>query len=265
MYEELYERIPDPEAYKERIGLGGAELKADKESLDRIIYSHLTHVAFENLDTWGRGVAPELGIKKLYEKIVLRRRGAWCFELNSLMNAFLKELGFETYLVVSHVMGVRKEIHPPAHCSIVVTIDGEKYFCDVGFGGPVPFGAMPFSGESRFGFHIAHEGMYTKLCNEVAGYVALQFKDIPADSVELVPLNYYISQTPESIFRNEFHVNIRYPDGSAAISENQFKLRRGDERIERDLVMEEIPAVLKEYFYIDPESVHFRNLGPNPN
>ena len=110
MYEELFAPIPDPEAYKERIGLGGVELKADIESLNRIIASHLTHVAFENLDTWGRGVAPDIRINYLFDKIVKNKRGGWCFELNSLMNAFLHKLGFETYMVVSHVMAGREEL-----------------------------------------------------------------------------------------------------------------------------------------------------------
>ncbi len=265
MYEELYEPIPDAGAYIERIGLAGVELKADKESLDRIIFSHLTHVAFENMDTWGRGVWPELGIKALFDKIVTRRRGGWCFELNSLLNAFLRELGFETYLVAAHVMAGREELNPPAHCSIIVILDGEKYFCDVGYGGPVPFGALKFSGESRFGFHICREGAYTKLYNEVADYVALQFKDVPVSPVELIPMNFYISQIPTSPFRNELRVNIRYPDGSAALVEGNFKLRRGEEVIDKQVEAEELPALLEEYFHICPDSVTFRPFGPNSN
>lgn len=264
MYEELYERLPDAAAYMERIGLGGAELRADLESLDRIISSHLTHVAFENMDTWGRGVCPELGIGKLFDKIVTRRRGGWCFELNSLLNAFLKELGFETYMVASNVIAGREEIGPPSHCSVVCIIDGQKYFCDVGYGGPVPFGGLSFSGESRLGFHLERDGAFVKLVNEAQGRVESQFRDMPVMAVEFIPMNYYISQIPTSPFRNQLHLNLRLPDGSASLVERDFKFRRGKEKLERQIEISELPEVLEKYFGICPEGVSMREIGPFP-
>ncbi|MBE7016914.1 MAG: arylamine N-acetyltransferase [Ruminococcaceae bacterium] len=261
MYEELYERIPDAAAYMERIGLGGVELKNDRESLDRIIYSHLTNVPFENIDCWAMGKCPELGIKKLFDKIVTRRRGGWCFELNSLLNAFLRELGFETYMVAANVMAGREEIHPPAHCVIVCIIEGKKYLCDVGYGGSVPFGALSFSGESRFGFHLEKDGFYIKLINEFSGREEIRFKDIPAAAVELIPMNYYISQLSTSPFRNQIRVNLRLRDGSAGIIEHEFKMRRGEERIEKFIDTKDLPDILEKYFGISEEGLVLREIG----
>lgn len=261
MYEELYERIPDAAAYAERIGLGGVQLKADKESLDRIIYSHLTHIPFENIDSWALGACPELGIKKLYDKIVVRRRGGWCFELNSLLNAFLRELGFETYMAAANVMMGREEMYPPAHCVIVCVIEGQKYLCDVGYGGTAPFGAISFSGESRFGFHLEKEGLYIKLINEFSQREETRFKDVPVMPVELIPMNYYISQISTSPFRNELRMNLRLPDGSAGIVEHEFKFRRGKERIEKYIEMQDLPEILEKYFGIPAEGVPMRKIG----
>ncbi len=264
MYEELYERLPDVGSYMERIGLGTEELRADLESLDRIISSHLTHVAFENMDCWGRGDCPDLRIRQLYDKIVTHRRGGWCFELNSLLNAFLHEIGFETYMVAANVMAGREEMFPPAHCVIVCTIEGEKYLCDVGYGGPVPFGGLSFSGESRYGFHLEHDGIYTKLINEFSGNEELRFKDIPAKAVELVPMNFYISQIPTSPFRNQLRLNLRLPNGSVSVVEHEFKLRRGEERVEKYIEAEDLPDILEEYFGICPDTVSIRAIGPFP-
>ncbi len=261
MYEELYERIPDAAAYMERIGLGGAELKADKESLDRIIYAHLTHVPFENIDSWALGACPELGIKKLFDKIVVRRRGGWCFELNSLLNAFLREMGFETYMAAANVMAGREEMFPPAHCVVICTIEGEKYLCDVGYGGTVPFGAMSFSGESRFGFRLENDGVYIKLINEVSEREEIRFKDVPAAPVELVPMNFYISQIPTSPFRNQLRMNLRLSNGSVGIIEHEFKLKRGEERIEKYIEMCDLPEILENYFGIPAEGVPVGEIG----
>ena len=262
MHEELFTPIPDPEAYKKRIGLEGVELEADKESLDRIVRSHLHNVAFENLDSWGRGLCPELGIEALFEKIVLRHRGGWCFELNSLFNAFLRSLGFETYMVVSHVMAGSTELRPPAHCSVIVLLDGEKYFCDVGYGSSVPKGAVNMNGKADFGFSIRREGVYTQLFNEAAQRLEIQFKDIPASPVEFVPLNFYISQIPSSPFRNGLHLNLRLPDGSVGLVEGVLKYRSGLEHLERFVSVEELPGVLDKYFRIKCEGVRFRPYGP---
>ena len=260
MYEELYEPIPNAGAYLKRIGLENFDMKADLYSLDKAIYAHLTHVAFENLDTWGRGIAPDIRINYLFDKIVNNGRGGWCFELNSLFYAFLKKVGFECYMVISHVMNGETELRPPAHCSVIVTLEGKKYFCDVGFGGSVPFGAMSFEGDSRFGFCLRKNGEFTELYNETLGCVALQFRDVPVSAVDFVPLNFYISQLPTSPFRNELIVNIRYEDGSASLINRELKYRRGDEKIEKTVDEAEIPHVLREYFFINTDTASFRAI-----
>lgn len=261
MYEELYGRIPDCAAYMERIGLGGAKLKADLESLDKIIFSHLTNVAFENIDCWALGACPNLEIAGLYDKIVSRHRGGWCFELNSLLNAFLRELGFESYLVAANVMAGRDELFPPAHCVIVCVIEGEKYLCDVGYGGAVPFGALSFSGESRFGFHLERDGLYMKLINEFGGREEIRFKDVPVQAVELIPMNYYISQLPTSPFRNQLRLNLRFPDGSVGIIDHEFKLRRGKEKLEKYIESSDLPPILEQYFSIPAADIPMREIG----
>lgn len=262
MYEDLYERLPDAEAYLERIGLERGDISTDTQGLDRLIHAQLTHIPFDDMDVWGRGDCPSLSVKALFEKIILRRRGGYCFELNSLFHALLRELGFDAYLVAAHVMAGREEIYPPSHCAIVCTLDGEKFFCDVGYGGPVPDGALSFCGESRFGFRLEREGLYMKLINEKSGLCKICFKDVPVANVELLPMNYYISQKPDSPFRNILHLNLRLENGSVSIVDHEFKLRRGDERVENYVNLNDLPALLEEYFGIPADTVPLREIGP---
>ena len=262
MYEEYYAKLPDTEAYLRRIGLEMFGLKPDLESLDRLIHAHLTQVPFENMDSW-MGICPDLRISSIFDKVVTRHRGGYCFELNSLFNALLRALGFETYMVSSFVMGGRTELHPPAHCSIVCIIDGEKYFCDVGYGGPVPGGGLNFNGESRLGFHIEKdEGPYTHLFNELSGHVEITFRDSPVSAVEFIPNNYYVSQIPESAFRNQLHLNQRLDGGSITVIENELKYRNGPERYEKFFELAELPGILEEYFNIPATGIPMREFGP---
>jgi len=261
MYEALYLPLPDAAAYLRRIGLEGEEIKTDLAGLDRLIHAQLTHVPFDDMDVWGGGKCPELGVDALFDKIVLRRRGGYCFELNSLFNALLRSLGFESYMVIVHIMSGKTEIGPPSHCAIVCVIGGEKYFCDVGYGGAVPDGGLHFDGEERFGFAMGQQGVYRRMFSERYG-VEMLFKDVPIDPVELVPLNYYISQNPGSTFRDQLHINLRLDNGSASIVDHEFKLRRGEERVEKYIDLPELPGILEEYFGIPRQDIPMREMGP---
>ena len=86
----------DVKKYLERIGIGDSvNLMPSYELLKLLQLSHLYSVPYENLDII-KGVPLCSDIQKVYEKVVLGRRGGWCFELNALFAKLLRELGFTT-------------------------------------------------------------------------------------------------------------------------------------------------------------------------
>ena len=254
MFEELYAPLPDPEKYLERIGLAGEKPEPTAKWLDRLVVEQLYHIPFDDLDVFADGAWPSLAVEDMFDKIIVRKRGGYCYELNSLFKALLLSLGYEAYTVIVHLMGDRDYIGIPSHCAIVVRIDGKKYFLDVGYGGRVPNGAVAFDGELHHGYRIGRQEMYTRLDlveNGESTRVML-FKDMPALPVELMPLNYHTSQNPTSMFRHRPMLQIRYPDGSAALTGREFKYHRGDVRINETLEggAEEIGKLAQEYFGI---------------
>src|ERR1700690_1319067 len=87
-----YASALDLAAYLQRIDYRGP-LDASIETLGGLHLAHLCAVPFENLDIHlGRPIA--LDDAGLFEKIVTRRRGGFCYELNGLFAALLRELGF---------------------------------------------------------------------------------------------------------------------------------------------------------------------------
>ena len=85
------------DAYLARIGLSEAKLNADAESLRLLQRSHLLTVPFENLDIhWKRPIV--IDTAKFFDKIIGKKRGGFCYELNGLFNELLVSLGFETRL-----------------------------------------------------------------------------------------------------------------------------------------------------------------------
>lgn len=265
MYEELYAPLPDLNAYLERIGLAGEKPEPTAEWLDRLVHEQLVHIPFDDMDVWGRADCPSLAIEDLFNKIIVRRRGGYCFELNSLFHSFLEAIGFETYVVAVNLMAGRPFISPPAHCAVICIIDGEKYFCDVGYGGPVPDGCVKYGGEVYHGYRIVQDGFHTVLEQVTEDKVTrvMLYHEYPSLPVDLQPLNYHVSQRPGSMFQARLTVNLRLPDGSASISGNEFHYHTAKETIDRQLTsLDELKEILPKYFGIPAEDPPYRELDP---
>lgn len=201
--------------YLKRIGYRGA-VGNDLASLNALVIAQLTHVPFENLDIWSTGICPSMQVEDLYRKIVMQGRGGYCFELNTLFRQLLNYLGFDAYHAVSSLVNDDGSAQPAAHNVIICTLEGKKYLIDVGFGGPVPFGAMPLREGVWENFKLSQKDGFWYLDRwEVDHYrPSIRFRDVPASMEELIPLNFYISQKPDSHFRHRVNVSIKKPDGS---------------------------------------------------
>ena len=263
MYEELYAPIPDIDAYLERIGLAGEKIEISKEGLDRVLKAHLLNIPFDDLDVWALGVCPSLAVEDLFNKIIIRKRGGYCFELNSLFKAFLLSLGFDAYTVICHLGYDPSTIAVPAHCCVIVRIGEKKYFTDVGYGGKVPDEAVEFDGNIHGGYRVGTESYYTYV-EEVKDDTAKRtflFKDLPALPVELMPLNFNVSQKEGSRFRTTPLLSLRYADGSITAAGKSLTIVHGNERIEREIKdVEELKSLAAEHFNLDISNAPFREL-----
>lgn len=238
--------------YLKKIGFRG-KVKLTKESLDQLVQAQLTHVPFENLDVWAKGSCPSLVKEDLFEKIVVKNRGGYCFELNTLFRHLLEYLGIDAYQAVSSLVNEDGTAHTAAHNVIICTLDGEKYLIDVGFGGPVPFGAMPLKEGVWANFRLTQRDGFWYLDRwETDHYrYSIRFRDVPATMEELIPLNFYISQKPDSHFRHRLNVSIKRPDGSIhRLFGDQLHVRTADGVVDRTVTAEELPEVLLTHFGI---------------
>jgi N-hydroxyarylamine O-acetyltransferase len=119
-------------AYLDRIGLVGP-ISVDSDGLRRLQYAHLTSVPFENLDIHlGRPI--RLDLANLFDKIVIRRRGGFCYELNGLFAHLLRSLGFRAKLLSGR--GANREGNfGPEFDHLALQVDLEQpHLADVGFG-----------------------------------------------------------------------------------------------------------------------------------
>ncbi len=121
------------ERYLARLGVDIAGRRPDEALLAEMQMAHLIAVPFENLDVFHRrGVRTDVDWS--LPKIVERLRGGWCFEVNGAFGWLLRQVGFEVDYVSCRVLnddGCEPELD---HCALVVHIDGQRWFVDVGFG-----------------------------------------------------------------------------------------------------------------------------------
>ena len=140
-----YYRLPSgfAERYLQRLGV--ERRPVSRAFLDALIRAHLLAIPFENLDTTDLGHPVHLEPERLMDKLLLRRRGGFCFELNGAFQLLLVALGFDAWLCPCRQMRHQEPCPVPAtHCAILVHLAGETLFCDVGYGGPVPRDSLLF-------------------------------------------------------------------------------------------------------------------------
>ena len=247
----------DIQAYLDRIGYTGTR-ECTAKNLTLLIRQHLENVPFENLDCYPNGCPLTNNVDRLFEKVVTKRRGGMCYELNGLLFALLKELGYDC-----HAVSVRLPrpdgVAPLCHEAIVVTLDGKQYYCDVGFGGPGPKGALPLDDDPVQDidgelFSVSRDGITVSICrqHQDAWMEVIRYADLPCIAEDFSGMLYYFSTAPDSYFVIQRIVNLCGPGGgSLALTGNRFTARRNGTVTQTDLGSEEeIRDVLAKEFGI---------------
>ena len=118
--------------YCNRIHFSG-DVKINLETLKALHRQQLYHIPFENFDIVNKQRVI-LDIKHLENKIVKKRRGGFCYELNGLFFELLKQIGFDAKMISARVFNLAGELGEEFdHMAIVVQLE-KTYLVDVGFG-----------------------------------------------------------------------------------------------------------------------------------
>lgn len=134
----IYKNINGPsmtfyqiQGYLDRIGMEAPE-KLNLEYLSRLQREHMAHIPFENLDIM-EGKPISLDRKTLYDKMILRKRGGVCSEINTLYNWLLESLGYEVTSYNSRIIAAKTPYQGRSHRVIGVKLEKEIYITDAGF------------------------------------------------------------------------------------------------------------------------------------
>lgn len=134
----------DRDRYLARVGLDAAPANG-ADGLRALVEAQARAIAFESFDVWlGREVS--VHPDAIADKLIGRRRGGYCFELNGLLGQALDAFGFEARPLLARVLVRREPGTPPGprtHQVALVTLGGRPWIADAGFGGGLPCRPMP--------------------------------------------------------------------------------------------------------------------------
>ncbi|MDT0411563.1 MULTISPECIES: arylamine N-acetyltransferase family protein [Streptomyces] len=221
---------PDLAAYLGRLGIGAAPsaLPPTLATLRTVQRAQLLAIPFENLDPV-RGIVPALEVPALEDKLVRRRRGGYCFELNGLLSAALTALGFTVRPLAGRVvLGVGDEgwaSRPATHLALAVDTEEGTHLADAGFGA---LGALPGPLPLRDGAeHAAHGRRHRLDRHEHRWSLAARTPDgwetqyvlstAPAPPIDREVANWYVATHPRSPFTRRLVVNRTSPDAHRAL------------------------------------------------
>jgi len=219
----------DTAAYARRIGYEGP-LTPTLETLAGLCAAHIASVPFENLAIH-EGAPIDLEPDALFHKVVVRRRGGYCFELNGLFSALLKALGFQ----VEHLLGrvwISNRVDPvPTHQASRVTVDGQPYLVDVGFGARVLRAPLPWrleaprvQGPDAFRLVAVDNGEVMLQGHEAGAWTDL-YSVLPCSvrPQDYRPANHYTATHPSSGFVLNAVVALSTPEGRVTLRNRELR------------------------------------------
>lgn len=243
----------DVDGYLARIGAARPEAPT-AEALAELQERHLLAVPFENLSVHRREPIV-LEDEALVDKIVRRRRGGFCYELNGAFAALLRALGFPVTLLAGGVYGGGRFGPPFDHLALRVELD-EPWLADVGFGRftrkPLRLnGVEPQQDvEGEFLVLDTPEG---DLEIHHDGKPAYRLERRPRELREFVPTAWWQATSPRSHFTRNVVCTLPTRDGRVTLSGDTLIETSEGKRVERKLDADEIVEAYRSYFGIDLE------------
>jgi N-hydroxyarylamine O-acetyltransferase len=244
--------------YLDRIAFSGRP-ETNAETLRLLHRAHLFTVPFENLDiALGRLIVCDEG--SFLRKIVERRRGGFCYELNGAFAVLLRELGFNVTLLSARVPRPDGSYSPEFdHLALRVDLE-EPWLADVGFGDlfldPLLLSTGAEQEQDGWKFRVVSENETQHVERmECGGGWKRQYSltQTPRRLDEFADMCHYHQTSPESPFTRKRVCSRATASGRITLSDRMLIITREGKREERLLSSEEEWRIaLQEHFGVVP-------------
>jgi N-hydroxyarylamine O-acetyltransferase len=216
-------------------------------------------VPFENLSIHTKEPIV-LDDEALFEKIVERRRGGFCYECNGLFAALLRALGFKVTMLSAEVANAEGVFGPAFdHMALMVSLD-QRWLVDVGFGDSFrePLRLDDDGGEQLQkgrSYRIVSDGSLLTLMQRVNGsdwQAQYRFTLEPHVYADYAEMCHYHQTSPQSHFTRARLCSLATDEGRLTLSEMRFiTSSTNNTKQERNITTEaEYALILRDHFGI---------------
>ncbi|MCV9388627.1 arylamine N-acetyltransferase family protein [Reichenbachiella ulvae] len=220
--------------------------------------NHMMHVPFENLDIH-LGNEIILDAKRVLQKVIIKKRGGFCYELNGIFCLLLKAIGFDAQLISARVYSEGNYGREMDHAAILVHLDHKSYLCDVGFGDSFLSPKVMHVGEVQMDYNLYYridknaEGDYILSRSEdsITFTELYLFTKKERQWIEFIDMCHFHQHNPSSHFTQKKVITIAKPDGRLTLSDEKMTRVQLGQKIETPILNhDEFQVLLHQHFGI---------------
>ncbi|MGG4470158.1 arylamine N-acetyltransferase [Paenibacillus alvei] len=256
---ELNERL------RQRIGFPLAEA-ITLQNLEIVLEKVAKTVPFENMAIIG-GKTGEISPAYLQDKIIERKEGGLCYDINSLLYLFLRENGLNVALIKGITYDPANQAWSKTgatHACILLEDNGRQYVVDSGYGANLPLKPVPLDGElivsdngefkieqkpSEYGDYMLYVKLKDKDEDWRIGYAFCSTK-VFDDVKELNEMQGIIVNHPASRFNKDPLLSLLTDKGSIVLTNHSFTEWSDGTKQKEDIDSQEFILKAKERFGI---------------
>lgn len=197
--------------------------------LNEYTRAHLARFTFNNLAVLLRETI-SLETSDIFDKVISRQRGGYCFEHNKIAHETLKSLGYSTRIILARVLNNHDRPVPRTHRITLVKLGEELYLIDVGFGGTCPVAPISLSnsGPQTAGFEqyqvnkLSHSEFELVLLTKEGPFLLYRFDLAVYTEADCEMGHFYSHQHPRAVFVNNFVVSRKTPSAIYTLINHRF-------------------------------------------
>ena len=214
-------------AYFDVLNVGPVENSL--EWVAQLQQAHIANLCFNSLSVL-LDEPISLDIADIYEKLVIQRRGGYCFEHNKLMHDVLLHLGFNVRILVAKVVNNQPVDSPRTHRITLLEFQGESYLVDAGFSANSPRAPIKLDvgidvTQGSYTYRLimnAHQDYQLELKTDVDYFSFYTFNLQRYTEADCVMGNFYSCQFQKAVFKNNLVLSLIKPDVTLSVRNTSY-------------------------------------------
>jgi N-hydroxyarylamine O-acetyltransferase len=194
----------------------------------------------------------------VYKKVVIHNRGGFCYELNSLFNWLLRDIGFRSRIISARILDEFGNAGPEFDHMVICIETDKKYIADVGYGDlfikPIEIKqGIQHDGRNRFKIEkINNHDFVLSMASDNTNFVKKYAFTLGERSInEFYPICLEKQTNPDSYFVKNVICTKPTMSGRITLFNNKLSEKHNEERIEKLISDDtELRSQLREKFGI---------------